>query len=49
MQDVTLRINRAGGESEEVTLTLRIDTPIELEYYKSGGILQYVLRNLLMA
>ena len=49
MQDVTLRINRANGESDEATLTLRIDTPIELEYYKGGGILQYVLRQLLAA
>jgi aconitate hydratase len=47
MQDVTLRINRADGTSEEVTLTLRIDTPIEVEYYKAGGILPYVLRQLL--
>ncbi len=47
MQDVTLRINRAEGKTEETTLTLRIDTPIELEYYKGGGILQYVLRQLL--
>jgi aconitate hydratase len=47
MQDVTLRINRADGTSDEVTLTLRIDTPIEVEYYKAGGILPYVLRQLL--
>ncbi len=47
MQDVTLRINRADGTWEEVILTLRIDTPIEIEYYKGGGILQYVLRQLL--
>ena len=47
MQDVTLRINRADGSSEEVTLMLRIDTPIEVEYYKAGGILPYVLRQLL--
>jgi aconitate hydratase len=47
MQDVTLRINRADGSSDEVSLTLRIDTPIELEYYKAGGILPYVLRQLL--
>jgi aconitate hydratase len=46
-QDVTLRINRADGTSEEVALTLRIDTPIEVEYYKGGGILPYVLRQLL--
>jgi aconitate hydratase len=46
-QDVTLKINRADGTSEEVILTLRIDTPIEIEYYKNGGILPYVLRQLL--
>lgn len=49
MQDVTLKINRANGETIETLLTLRIDTPIELEYYKGGGILQYVLRQLLAA
>lgn len=49
MQDVTLKINRADGQTDDVKLTLRIDTPIELEYYKGGGILQYVLRQLLAA
>ena len=48
MQDVTLRIQR-NGESSEAKLTLRIDTPIEIEYYRGGGILQYVLRQLLAA
>ena len=46
-QNVTLTIKRADGTSEEAHLTLRIDTPIEVEYYKSGGILPYVLRQLL--
>ena len=46
-QDVTLRVTRQDGTSFDVTLTLRIDTPIEIEYYKGGGILQYVLRQLL--
>jgi aconitate hydratase len=46
-QELTLRINRADGTSEDVALTLRIDTPIEVEYYKGGGILPYVLRQLL--
>ena len=46
-QDVTLKINRADGSVEDVTMTLRIDTPIEVEYYKAGGILPYVLRQLL--
>ncbi len=46
-QDVTLKITRADGSSEDVTLTLRIDTPIEVEYYKAGGILPFVLRQLI--
>ncbi|MBK8467336.1 MAG: aconitate hydratase [Chloracidobacterium sp.] len=45
-QDVTITVNRANGESLEISLTLRIDTPIEIEYYKNGGILPYVLRQL---
>jgi len=46
-QDVTLTIMRESGDKVEVPLTLRIDTPIEIEYYKSGGILPYVLCQLL--
>jgi aconitate hydratase len=46
-QNVTLLIKRDDGAEEEAVLTLRIDTPIEIEYYKNGGILQYVLRQLL--
>jgi aconitate hydratase len=46
-QDVLLRVTRGDGSIEETSLTLRIDTPIEVEYYKGGGILQYVLRQLL--
>jgi len=45
--DVKLVIHRTNGETEEVPLTLRIDTPIEVDYYLSGGILPYVLRQLL--
>ncbi len=48
-QEITLRINRADGTREETSLILRIDTPIELEYYKGGGILPYVLRQLIAA
>jgi aconitate hydratase len=44
-----LIIRRPGGESQEVKLTLRIDTPIEVDYYRHGGILPYVLRQLLHA
>ncbi|HLG14090.1 MAG TPA: aconitate hydratase [Blastocatellia bacterium] len=46
-QEVTLKIQRASGESQEVSLTLRIDTPIEVDYYSHGGILRYVLRQLI--
>lgn len=48
-QKVTVRIIRAAGESIAASVTLRIDTPIEVEYYKHGGILPYVLRELLSA
>ncbi|MFN3417608.1 MAG: aconitate hydratase AcnA [Caldimonas sp.] len=47
--DVTLVIQRADGSRQEVTVRLRIDTPIEVEYYQHGGILPYVLRQLLTA
>ena len=45
--DVTLVINRANGASEQIQVTLRIDTPIEIDYYQHGGILPYVLRQLI--
>jgi aconitate hydratase len=44
--DLTLVIHRANGECEEVAVTSRIDTPIEIEYFRHGGILPYVLRQL---
>jgi aconitate hydratase len=47
--DATLRITRADGSTKEVTLTLRVDTPIEVDYYRAGGILPFVLRQLLAA
>nr|MDQ3743798.1 aconitate hydratase [Acidobacteriota bacterium] len=46
-QDLTLRIRRADGSELEVPVTLRIDTPIEIEYYRHGGILPFVLRQLI--
>jgi aconitate hydratase len=46
-QDLTLRITRANGENVEVPVTCRIDTPIEVDYYQHGGILSYVLRQLI--
>jgi aconitate hydratase len=42
-----LVITRANGETVTTTLTLRIDTPVEVSYYLAGGILPYVLRQLL--
>jgi len=45
-QDVTLVIHRADGKVERVALKLRIDTPIEVEYYNKGGILPFVLEQL---
>lgn len=45
-QDLTLRINRANGEVKDVPVTCRIDTPIEIDYYQHGGILPFVLRQL---
>jgi aconitate hydratase A / 2-methylisocitrate dehydratase len=47
--EATLVITRPDGSREERTLTLRIDTPIEVDYYKHGGILPFVLRQLLAA
>lgn len=48
-QDATLVITSADGTQKRVTLQLRIDTPIEVDYYKHGGILPFVLRQLLAA
>jgi aconitate hydratase len=49
MSDVTLVIHRADGSSEKVTVRSRIDTAIEVDYFRHGGILPYVLRQLLGA
>jgi len=46
-QEVTLVIHRAKGETDRVPLVLRIDTPVEVDYCRHGGILPYVLRQLL--
>jgi aconitate hydratase len=47
MQDVTMVVHRKSGQTDKVPLRLRIDTPIEVDYYRHGGILPYVLRELL--
>jgi aconitate hydratase len=44
--DVTLIIHRANGSTDEVPLLCRVDTADEVNYYKHGGILQYVLRGM---
>jgi aconitate hydratase len=46
-QQVTLEIEKSNGEKRALPVNLRIDTPIEIEYYKHGGILPFVLRQLL--
>ena len=48
-QDVTLTIHYENGTSKQVPVLLRIDTPIEVDYYNHGGILPFVLRQLLAA
>ncbi len=47
--DIGCRIARADGSTVEIPLTCRIDTLDEAEYYRHGGILQYVIRNMLEA
>jgi aconitate hydratase len=46
-QEVQLEIRRKAGSKETVPLILRIDTPIEVDYYRHGGILPFVLREIL--
>jgi aconitate hydratase len=48
-QEVTLVIHGKDGKTKRVPVLLRIDTPIEVDYYKHGGILPFVLRSLLAA
>jgi aconitate hydratase len=45
-QDLTLRVTRANGQSGDIAVACRIDTPIEIDYYQHGGILPFVLRQL---
>jgi aconitate hydratase len=48
-QDLTLVIHRKDGTRKEVVVLCRIDTPIEVDYYNGGGILPFVLRELVAA
>jgi aconitate hydratase len=47
--EATLLITRADGTRQQLQVILRIDTPIEVDYYRHGGILPFVLRQLLAA
>ncbi|MYB64059.1 aconitate hydratase AcnA [Candidatus Poribacteria bacterium] len=46
-QMVTMKIVRQNGDTHTTELLIRIDSPVEVEYYKNGGILDYVIRNFL--
>ena len=46
-QDLTLVIHRADGSRDELAVTCRLDTANEVQYYLNGGILNYVLQNLM--
>ncbi|MGF1655894.1 MAG: aconitate hydratase AcnA [Verrucomicrobiales bacterium] len=48
-QRATLVITKSGGERIDVPVLVRIDTPIEVDYYKHGGILPFVLRQILQS
>jgi aconitate hydratase len=48
-QDIVLTIRKANGSQRNVTLLSRIDTPIEVDYFRHGGILPFVLRELMAA
>ncbi len=48
-QTATMKISRTNGETQTTKLLIRIDSPVEVEYYKNGGILDYVIRNFLDA
>ena len=46
-QELKVQISYADGRKAEITVKCRIDTPIEIDYYRHGGILPYVLREIL--
>lgn len=48
-QDVTVQVTREDGSQFDILATLRLDSPVEIEYYRNGGILQTVLRNIIIA
>jgi aconitate hydratase len=46
-QKARLVVHRADGKVDEIEVTVRIDTTVEVEYYRHGGIMPYVLRQIL--
>jgi aconitate hydratase len=48
-QDLVLKVTRSDGSTTEATVMSRLDTENEIAYFESGGILQYVLNNLVEA
>ena len=47
MQIANLRVHPANGAAFDVPVIVRIDTPVEKDYYRAGGILPYVLAQIL--
>ena len=46
-QDVTVEVEKKDGSRSSFTVTARLDTPVDINYYRNGGILQTVLRKML--
>ncbi len=49
MSEATLRVHKADGSTFDIPLVVRMDTPVEIDYYRAGGILPYVLAQILRA
>ena len=49
MSEATLRVHKADGSTFDIPIVIRIDTPVEIDYYRAGGILPYVLAQILRA
>ncbi len=49
MSEATLKVTQADGETFNVPVIVRLDTPVEIDYYRAGGILPYVLAQILRA
>ena len=47
MGEAKMIVHRADGSTDEATVVVRLDTPVEIDYYRSGGILPYVLAQII--